>query len=140
MRINPKLRGTPSENLVPDQVGEAACRYVRRTYRDGARVRHETLANPVRPARAGRRRDRGSAEGRRPGPGRAGDADHPILPDGQRRRRLRRGRQAGAASSITDAGTGTRQSAPLVVPADPVGQAAPLAVGCSAPALRTSFN
>jgi hypothetical protein len=26
----------------------------------------------------------------------------------------------GAASSITDAGTGTRQSAPLVVPADPL--------------------
>lgn len=46
----------------------------------------------------------------------------------------------GTASSITDAGTGTRQSAPLVVPADPVGQAVPFAVNYSAPALRTSFN
>jgi hypothetical protein len=29
---------------------------------------------------------------------------------------------------------------PRVVPADPVGQAVPLAVGCSAPASRTSVN
>ena len=49
---------------------------VRRTYRDGGKVRHETLANlSALPAEAVVR-DRGHLEGRAAGPGRAGGHDH----------------------------------------------------------------
>src|ERR1700687_154358 len=52
---------------------------VRRSYRDGKKVRHETLANLSKTARGGDRRDRGHAEGPDAGARRNG-VHHRALP------------------------------------------------------------
>ena len=70
---------------------------VRRTYRDGGKVRHETLANlSALPAEAVAAIE-ATLERRAAGAGRAGGGHHRVAAARARRRRARDGREAGAA-------------------------------------------
>jgi len=77
---------------------------VRRTYRDGGKVRHETLANlSALPAEAVSAIE-ATLKGGAAGAGRAGGDDHRLGTARARRRRARHGRQAGAARAAGPGG------------------------------------
>ena len=78
--------------------------YLRRTYRDGGKVKNETVANIVRAAGPRHRPDRRGPEGPAAGPRRAGGHHHRVAAARARRRRPRDGQEAGPARAARPAG------------------------------------